>query len=56
VQEEMPPLFCQRLELPVSSLYAAGAGMLMATLADQTTLPWPDEFPHKFNREKEKEP
>jgi hypothetical protein len=54
-QEEMPPLFCQRLELPGSSLYAAGAEMVMATLADQTTLPWPDEFPRKFNREKENE-
>jgi hypothetical protein len=53
-QEAMPPLFCQRLELPVSSVYAAGAEILMATLADQTTLPWPDEFPRKFNREKKK--
>jgi hypothetical protein len=55
-QEEMPPLFCQRLELPLSSTYAAGAEMLMATLADQTSLPWPDEFPRKFKKDEKREP
>ena len=49
-QEEMPPLWCHRLELPLSSTYAAGAAALMATLADQTTLTWPDEFPRKIER------
>jgi hypothetical protein len=39
----MPPLWCHRLELPRSSTYAAGAAVLMATLVDQTSLPWPDE-------------
>jgi hypothetical protein len=47
-QEEMPPLSCDRLELPLASTYAAGAAVLMATLADQTSLPWPDEFPRKI--------
>jgi hypothetical protein len=51
LQELMAPLWCQRLELPLSSTYAAGAAVLMATLADQTTLPWPDEFPRKIERE-----
>jgi len=51
-QEEMAPLWCQRLELPFSSTYAAGAAVLMEALADQTTLPWPDEFPRKIKREK----
>jgi hypothetical protein len=51
-QEEMPPLWCGRLELPLSSTYAAGAAVLMATLADQTSLPWPDEFPRKAGAEK----
>jgi hypothetical protein len=32
------------------STYAAGAAVLMATLADQTTLTWPDEFPRKIER------
>jgi hypothetical protein len=36
--------------------YAAGAAVLMATLADQTSLPWPDEFPRKIKREKELDP
>ncbi len=47
-QEQMSPLWCHRLELPLSSTYAAGAAVLMAALADQTSLPWPDEFPRKI--------
>jgi hypothetical protein len=43
---------CYRLQLPVGSTYAAGAAVLMATLADQTSLPWPDEFPRKVSRDK----
>jgi hypothetical protein len=35
----------------VGSTYAAGAAVLMATLADQTSLPWPDEFPRKTGRD-----
>jgi hypothetical protein len=49
-QEEMPPIWCHRLEIPLASTYAAGAAVLMATLADQTTLTWPDEFPRKIER------
>jgi hypothetical protein len=36
-----------RLRLPVGSTYAAGAAVLMATLADQTSMTWPDEFSRK---------
>jgi hypothetical protein len=49
--EEMGALICYRLQLPVGSTYAAGAAVLMATLADQTSLPWPDEFPRKTRRD-----
>jgi hypothetical protein len=49
-QDEMPPVWCHRLELPISSTYAAGAAVLMATLADQTSLPWADQFPRKIER------
>jgi len=49
--EEMGALLCYRLQLPVGSTYAAGAAVLMATLADQTSLPWPDEFPRKIRRD-----
>jgi hypothetical protein len=49
--EEMGALLCYRLQLPVGSTYAAGAAVVMRTLADQTSLPWPDEFPRKIKRE-----
>jgi hypothetical protein len=54
--EATEALMCYRLQLPVGSTYAAGAAVLMATLADQTSLPWPDEFPRKIKREKELDP
>jgi hypothetical protein len=54
--EEMGALLCYRLQLPVGSTYAAGATVLMETLADQTSLPWPDEFPRKIQGEKEPDP
>jgi hypothetical protein len=50
----MASLWCHRLELPVNSTYAAGAEVLLATLADQTSLPWPDEFPRKIEQGDEK--
>jgi hypothetical protein len=49
--EEMGALLCYRLQLPVGSTYAAGAAVLMAALAGQTSLPWPDEFPRKIHRQ-----
>src|SRR3984885_5450120 len=49
--EGMGALMCYRLQLPVGSTYAAGAAALMATLADQASLPWPDEFPRKIRRD-----
>jgi hypothetical protein len=36
---------------PLVRPYAAGAAVLMATLADQISLPWPDEFPRKTRRD-----
>jgi hypothetical protein len=51
-QEQMTALMCYQFKLPVDSTYAAGAAVLMAALADQTSLPWPDEFPRKSKREK----
>jgi hypothetical protein len=46
--EQMPALLCYRLELPVGSTYAVGATMVLAPIATQTSLPWPDEFPRKL--------
>jgi hypothetical protein len=54
--EEMGAPLCYRLRLPVGSTYAAGSTVLMGTLADQTSLPWLDEFPRKTQREKELDP
>src|ERR1700735_525499 len=51
-REEMGALLCYRLRLPIGSTYASGAAVLMAALAGQTSLPWPDEFPRKIKREK----
>jgi hypothetical protein len=45
--ETMSPELCASLELPVGSAFGAAAGVLMAALAGQTSLPWPDEFPKK---------
>jgi hypothetical protein len=41
---------CYRRQLSVGSTYAADAAVLMGTLADQTSLPWPDEFSRKIHR------
>ena len=51
-QELMSPIWCHHLELPIGATYADGAAMLMAALADQTSLPWPDEFPRKRERQR----
>jgi hypothetical protein len=52
-QELMSPIWCHHLELPIGSTYAAGAAVLLAPLADQTSLPWPDEFPRTRERHQE---
>jgi hypothetical protein len=43
--ELMSPIGCRHLELPIGSSFAAGAAVLMNALADQTSPPWPEEFP-----------
>jgi hypothetical protein len=48
-QDQMPPQWCQHVELPLSANYAAGVAALMASLADQTSLPWSEEFPRKIH-------
>jgi hypothetical protein len=44
----MPAHWCARLELSPPSTYAEGAAVLMNALSDQTSLPWPDEFPRNI--------
>jgi hypothetical protein len=54
-EEAMAPSWCHRLELPVGSTYADGAAVLLAALADQTSLLWPDKFPRNIAREPKSE-
>ena len=49
VQQPMPAAWCARLELPDSSTFADGAGVFLKCLADQTSLPWPGDFPGNAN-------
>jgi hypothetical protein len=46
--EPMPTPWSQILGLPSESCCAVGAQVLLDTLAGQTTLPWPDDFPRMF--------
>ncbi|HEY0331289.1 MAG TPA: hypothetical protein VGC77_19580 [Rhodopseudomonas sp.] len=43
--EAMPSEFCGALGLPQGSSFADAARVLLAAIAEQTSLPWPDEFP-----------
>jgi hypothetical protein len=45
VRRPMPPEWCASLELPQGSTFADGAEVFLKSLADQTSLPWPDGFP-----------
>jgi hypothetical protein len=45
--QPMPAEWCASLELPDEAAYADGAEVFLASLADQTSLPWPDDFPRK---------
>jgi hypothetical protein len=47
VQEPMPAGWGSNLEIAADSSYAAGAGVFLHALADQTSLPWPDDFPRR---------
>jgi hypothetical protein len=46
--EPMPAEWSQILGLPSASSYATGAQVLLQTLAEQTSLPWPGDFPRRF--------
>ena len=43
----MPAEWCSSLELPDGASFATGAEVFLQSLADQTSLPWPDDFPRK---------
>jgi hypothetical protein len=45
--EPMPQAWCRELGLGDGSSFAEGAHVLITLFADQTSLPWPDDFPRK---------
>jgi hypothetical protein len=45
VRQPMPADWCARLELPNGSALADGAEVFLNSLADQTSQPWPGNFP-----------
>jgi hypothetical protein len=45
VRQPMPADWCARLELPNGSTIADGAQLFLDSLAGQTSLTWPDNFP-----------
>jgi hypothetical protein len=45
--QPMPAAWCSSLELPDGSTIAAGASVLLVSLAGQTSLPWASDFPHR---------
>jgi hypothetical protein len=48
-RQPMPAPWCARLELLDGSTFADGARVFLKCLADQTSLPWPGDFPDKAN-------
>ena len=49
-QAAMPNDWCRSLELAQGSSFDVGAQVFIKSIADQTSLPWADEFPRKFGR------
>jgi len=46
-QNPLPAEWCASLGLPVGATYTDGAGVFLKSLAGQTALPWPGNFPRK---------
>jgi hypothetical protein len=46
-QQRMPAPWCTGLALPDGAAYADGARVFLNSLAGQTSLPWPGDFPHR---------
>jgi len=45
--DPLPAEWCASLGLPVGATYADGAGVFLKSLAVQTSLPWPGNFPRR---------
>jgi hypothetical protein len=46
--EPMPAEWSQIFGLPAASTYGTAAQLLLDLLAEQTSPPWPNEFPRKY--------
>jgi hypothetical protein len=49
-RQQMPAEWCASLGLPNGSLVGAGAGAILASLGDQSLLPWTGNFPFNASR------
>jgi hypothetical protein len=49
-RQPMPTEWCTSLGLPDGSIVATGADAILASLSDQTLLPWTGNFPFNANR------
>ena len=45
VQRPMPTEWCSGLNLPDGASFSDGSEVFLTSLAGQTSLPWPDDFP-----------
>lgn len=52
MRQPMPQAWCASLELPDGATFADGAQVFLASLADQTSLPWPGDFPGHLEQPK----
>jgi hypothetical protein len=47
-QDAMPIDWAHTLALPSGATYADAARVMLDALAEQTALPWPEEFPRRY--------
>jgi hypothetical protein len=47
-QDAVPVDWAHTLALPSGATYADAARVMLGALAEQTTLPWPDDFPQRY--------
>ena len=56
VRKAMPDAWCASLELRDGATYADGAEVFLKCLADQTSLPWPGDFPDRTTQPNSTQP
>jgi len=51
LQNPLPAASCTSLGLTEGATYADGARVFLKSIASQTSLPWPDDFPRRPERQ-----